>query len=109
MMLETWRESKAKGYIETRKGGILHRIHVLVYEAAHGKVPKGYVVHHIDGNKHNNNLRNLERLEWGEHSAIHGFDWTQIGTKWHKTCIRCKRQLEIERFAKNNSKLRSYC
>lgn len=35
------------------------RVHVQVWEAAHGKVPKGYVIDHIDGDIHNNDLSNL--------------------------------------------------
>lgn len=36
------------------------RIHVLVAEHFIGKIPKGYHVHHKDGNKQNNVVTNLE-------------------------------------------------
>lgn len=32
---------------------------------------KAYVVHHKDGNKHNNRLNNLEILTWNEHAEKH--------------------------------------
>lgn len=32
---------------------------------------KAYVVHHKDGNKHNNQLKNLEILTWNEHAEKH--------------------------------------
>lgn len=42
-------------------------IHVLVYENFIGKIPKGYDVHHKNGNKQDNRLENLELLTKKEH------------------------------------------
>lgn len=47
-----------------------YRIHRLVYEAFKGEIPKGYNIHHIDGNKQNNNLSNLRLLTAKEHQKI---------------------------------------
>lgn len=44
------------------------RIHRLVAETFIGKIPKGYHVHHKDGNKQNNMVDNLEILSPREHS-----------------------------------------
>lgn len=30
-----------------------------IYEEAHGKIPKGYVIYHKDGDKHNDDIDNL--------------------------------------------------
>lgn len=35
------------------------------------ELPKGFVVHHIDGNKHNNNLNNLALMNMGGHTRCH--------------------------------------
>ncbi len=43
------------------------RIHVLVAEAFIGEIPKGYHVHHKDGNKQNNHVDNLEILHPSDH------------------------------------------
>lgn len=43
------------------------RIHVLVAEAFIGIIPKGYHVHHIDDNKQNNNINNLEVIHPKKH------------------------------------------
>ena len=45
--------------------------HRLVYEAVNGPIPGGYVIHHVDGDKRNNVLSNLEMLTVGEHMRLH--------------------------------------
>ncbi len=42
------------------------------------ELPKGYEVHHKDGNKLNNSLDNLVVLTKSEHSRIHSLE----GKKW---------------------------
>ena len=47
-------------------------IHVLEYEVFHNcTVKKGYVVHHVDFNPHNNELSNLQLLTRAEHMKVH--------------------------------------
>lgn len=43
------------------------RIHQLVAETFIGEIPKGYHVHHKDGNKQNNNVCNLEIVSQKDH------------------------------------------
>ena len=43
------------------------RIHLLVAKAFIGDIPDGYEVHHIDGNKQNNTMQNLEIISKKEH------------------------------------------
>ena len=43
------------------------RIHVLVAESFIGEIPKGYHVHHIDDNKQNNTVSNLEIIHPKQH------------------------------------------
>lgn len=49
------------------------RVHRLVYLSFVGQIPKGkkYHIHHIDGNKQNNNVNNLELVKSSEHHKIH--------------------------------------
>lgn len=37
-----------------------------VYEEYHGKIPKGYIIWHIDGNKYNDEIHNLEAISRAE-------------------------------------------
>lgn len=45
------------------------RVHVEVAKAFIGDIPKGYHVHHIDGNKQNNKVSNLEIIHPAKHRA----------------------------------------
>ena len=44
-------------------------IHRFIYEAYHGKIPDNYEINHIDHNKNNNSINNLEALSVKEHRA----------------------------------------
>lgn len=55
-----------------------------IYENHYGKIPKGYHIHHIDGNPFNNDISNLQCLSPEEHSKIHKNEftrWASIGGK----------------------------
>lgn len=47
------------------------RVNRLVYETFIGKIPNGYEVHHIDGNRLNNCVDNLIAITEKEHNRIH--------------------------------------
>ena len=52
-----------------RNGETLHRA---IWEFYSGKkIPKGYVIHHIDGNRGNNDYSNLMCVSHTEHAALH--------------------------------------
>lgn len=51
-----------------------NRIYRKIYEEHHEiKIPKGYHIHHIDGDRNNNNPSNLEMLTPDEHAQKHGY------------------------------------
>ena len=56
------------GYFEDKDGKKLHRV---VWESHFGQIPQGHLIHHKDENKANNNISNLELMEWGEHTRVH--------------------------------------
>ena len=45
--------------------------HRYVWEQVNGIIPKGYIIHHIDENKLNNSIDNLQCMTNGEHSYLH--------------------------------------
>lgn len=60
--------SDGKSYWQTSRH---KRLHVYVWEKHNGKVPDGYHVHHIDGDKTNNDISNLQLLSQSEHMRYH--------------------------------------
>ena len=66
-----------KNEICVDKDGIIHKkdiaLHRYKFEREIGKIPKGMVVHHIDGNSLNNDTNNFALLTRASH------------TKWHST------------------------
>lgn len=63
------RDNKTGYYLGTSKPR--KRLHRAVWEYYHGEIPKGYVVHHIDHNKENNDISNLQLVTDKEHHEIH--------------------------------------
>jgi hypothetical protein len=51
-----------------------HRLvmeHDYVWREYHGNIPRGYIIHHRDGNKLNNNPSNLQLMKNDVHSYKH--------------------------------------
>ena len=46
-------------------------IHRDVWSCFYGEIPNGFVIHHIDGNKNNNSLANLQLMPNAEHTVLH--------------------------------------
>ena len=53
------------------KDGHFKNIHRDVYKYYCGEIPENYVVHHIDENKSNNSITNLQLLTSTEHQILH--------------------------------------
>jgi RNA polymerase-binding transcription factor DksA len=61
------------GHTRADKSGQIFRS-IVAYEAYNNDiVPIGYVIHHKDGNRLNDNKENLVKMEHGEHTRLH---WT---------------------------------
>jgi hypothetical protein len=45
--------------------------HIYVWQLVNGAIPIGYCLHHIDGNKANNEIENLECILIRDHSSLH--------------------------------------
>jgi len=52
------------------KVGIIS-VHKFIYEKANGPVPEGYDIHHIDFDRHNNDISNLIAIPRQQHKKYH--------------------------------------
>lgn len=64
------------------------RLHVAVWEAANGKRPPGYEIHHVDENKSHNVLSNLECKPKEVHRSQHGKRFWETSRAFRKN-IKC--------------------
>ena len=85
----------SSGYLCVCVGGKIIHMHREIAERALGKpLPKGSVVHHVDGNKVNNSPENLIILQnKHEHMVLHAkLKVIQAGGDWktQKVCYICK-------------------
>lgn len=80
--------------------------HHLAWEKHSGEpVPKGCVIHHKDGNKHNNAFENLELLTIEDHSSLH----KQPRKIAVVQCPNCKKIFERELRKLHNKSLAFCC
>ena len=78
-----------KGYLRYRTDGKRLRMeHDLVWEAHYGKIPEEMQIHHIDGDKTNNDISNLQLVTPLEHKRIHEGCVIKDGI-WYKPCVCC--------------------
>lgn len=67
--------SVEKGYYRItsiKEGNYNKRMHRLVWEEFYGKpIPRGYVIHHMNGDKLDNRIQNLQLVENSKHSRFH--------------------------------------
>ena len=73
----------SKGFLIRYNEGKTILIHNELYCEYHNisSIPEGFVVHHIDGNRINNDEKNLLLMKWGKHIAYHR---KLNGTGWVK-------------------------
>ena len=70
------------GYYEN---STIHKsMHRYVWEYYNGKIPKGYEIHHIDGDKGNNDISNLECISKKSHLEIHSRNLTPEQREWRR-------------------------
>lgn len=78
-----------------------HLIHRLAYSSFVGDIPDRYCINHIDGNKFNNSLLNLECVTYSEnnlHALRTGLKVSPTGSKWHRSKLREEQVKEIKLF-----------
>ena len=117
-------KDKQTGYYlsSTIENGLRVRLHRYIWEKFNGKIPKGYDIHHIDKNKDNNNIENLQMLTIHEHQMIHSVRteeqkeksrlWLNkirpLANEWHKSEEGKKWHSEQEKKNIANMELKKY-
>lgn len=84
-------DAKGYAYIPIRYREKVYRllVHRVVWEEAYGQIPDDHIVHHIDGNRKNFALENLQLLSRSEHQTLHL-------TERHTKCWECKREVTVK-------------
>ncbi len=66
------RDKKTGYYLSSKPiNGKRIRLHRYLYTCYYGEIPEGYDVHHIDGDRENNNIANLAVHPGSKHKAFH--------------------------------------
>lgn len=87
-----------KGYALIWENGVNKKVHLLEWEKHNGKKPKDKQVHHIDYNKKNWHISNLELVSQSDHLKTHA-GWVKENNKWIlKPCKDCKKKLPLNDF-----------
>jgi hypothetical protein len=115
---ERKKELKKRGYTPKRKLGACYmkdqssgrHLHCVIWEKHHKKkIPKGYHIHHINGNKRDNRIQNLQCCSPAEHIRIHTPSYHKINGTWVKYCKICENILPLNKFRHSKTKIRPFC
>ena len=66
-------ESDDINYNKIKISGYIIPEHRAIWELHYGEIPKGYHIHHVNGNKKDNKIQNLECISRKEHGKKHLF------------------------------------
>jgi len=72
------------------------RLHREVWKYYKGPIPKGYHIHHIDGNTKNNSIENLQLVEGKKHMSYHSKKWCDENKEFIKENLDKIRPLSKE-------------
>lgn len=111
MRMETKEKDKKHGYIDRdgyfRSNG--RSVHRFIWEKHNGPIPKGMHIHHIDGNKLNNEIENLQMVDSLTHAKIHS-GCKMIDGEWWRPCKDClELKKESSDFYKNSRQVYFVC
>jgi len=82
--------------------------HAIVWERAHGAIPPGMQLHHIDRNKLHNELSNLELVSPLAHKREHSGCFECDGVTY-KPCCKCNGPYPVDRYYKRRDGISPWC
>lgn len=65
------------GHRDYKKGAVI-LLHRAIWASVNGPTPEGFVIHHIDHNKDNNDISNFEMLSKQEHDKQHNEERVKV-------------------------------
>ena len=78
-----------KGYLRGNVGGRLRLAHDVVWEQHFGPIGPGLQVHHINGDKQDNRVANLQAVDSVTHKRLHSGS-KLVNGEWWKRCGVCE-------------------
>jgi len=78
---------------------------IVAYEAYHNEsVLEEMVIHHIDGNRSNDLMENLQLMKESDHNRL-----KQLGAWVDRVCFNCGKDFKIERWRMKDSSRGKFC
>ena len=96
------KQRECHGYSQASINQKTALVHRLVYKAWKGSIPEGLQINHIDGNKLNNHIDNLEAVtsaENSQHDYASGLMDTRFGERSHTAKLSNQDVIDIKRLA----------
>lgn len=88
---------KPTGYYQCNTRGLRAYAHRYVWEREYGPIPDGHAVHHVDHDKSNNAVENLQLMSLSDHSQHHAVDRVSRGEHVPPSALALERAAEWHR------------